>query len=153
MSTSLNKNIEVRVISSDDTFKIRQEVLRPGKPINECYFDGDQAEDTFHLGVFVQHKLAGVASFMKNSNPLFSPPIQFQLRGMAVIEDYKKQGLGAELLKKGESIIFLKFKEPFLWFNARTHAVGFYQKFGYQTIGEEFDIPGVCKHIVMFKLL
>lgn len=150
---SLNLNIEVKEISAEETFNIRQEVLRPGRPVDECYFDGDQAKNTFHLGVYVQQKLTGVASFMKNSSPLFTSANQYQLRGMAVIEEYKKQSLGSKLLKNGESKISSSLKEPILWFNARTQAVGFYQKFGYQTKGEEFDVPGVCKHIVMFKSL
>lgn len=153
MTISLNKNVEIHEISSEETFVIRQKVLRPGKPVIQCCFEGDQALDTFHLGAFFQDKLIGVASFMKNSNPLFSPHNQYQLRGMAILESFKKQGIGAQLLKTGESKICSILEEPTLWFNARTTAVGFYEKFDYQIKGEEFEIPEVCKHIVMFKKL
>ncbi len=147
------KSMTVREISAETTYEIRSEVLRPGKPMEECFFDGDHAKNTFHLGVFIQDKLIGVASYMQNCNPLFSTPLQFQLRGMAILQDYKQQGYGAALLKAGEARIFAQYKDPLLWFNARIQAVGFYKKFGYQTKGEEFDVPGVCKHIVMFKPL
>jgi len=152
MTISLNENIKVREISAEDTFNLRREVLRPGKPIKECQFDGDFAGDTIHLGVFVQNKLTGVASFMKNSNPLFSPKNQFQLRGMAIAQDFKQKGLGAQLLMEGE-IKINTHPDTLLWFNARVQAIEFYRKFEYATKGKEFDIPGVCKHVVMYKRL
>ena len=38
-----------------------------------------------------------------------------------------------------------------LWCNARTSAMGFYQNVGFEKIGEEFDIPTVGPHVLMFK--
>lgn len=90
---------------------------------------------------------------MKKQNPMFFQPFQYQLRGMAVLPDFKGKGIGAALLKAGEMELQKLDTSPFLWFNARNYAVGFYEKFGYQSIGTEFDVPGVCPHIVMFQQL
>jgi len=143
----------IRIISTEDTYKIRNEVLRPGRPIFECYFTGDNSEKTFHLGIFKDNKIIGVASFMKNSNPFFDLKNQYQLRGMAILAEFKGQGLGSLLLKEGELKVKKQNSEPFLWFNARVTAIDFYKKHGYQTIGKKFEVPGVCEHIVMYKNL
>ncbi len=141
----------IRLISASATYKVRNEVLRPGRPVTECYFSGDDSNETFHLGIYKDEKLLGVASFMKNSNPFFDPVSQFQLRGMAILPEYKGLGLGSLLLKEGESKIRKNAEDRFLWFNARVNAVDFYKKHGYETFGQKFEVPGVCEHIVMFK--
>ena len=143
----------IRLISASATYTVRNEILRPGRPVEECYFAGDDSNKTFHLGIYKDENLIGVASFMKNSNPFFESISQFQLRGMAILSMYKGQGLGSLLLKKGESIINRETQDSLLWFNARVTAVDFYKKHAYKTIGKEFEVPGVCDHIVMFKHL
>ncbi|HSM63201.1 MAG TPA: GNAT family N-acetyltransferase [Gillisia sp.] len=143
----------VKKISASATYPLRSQVLRPGRPVSECYFHGDDEEDSFHLGVFKNETIIGVASFIKNSSPFFDPEFQYQLRGMAVVPEFKGMGKGALLLKEGESMISEKNPDPFLWFNARMSAVEFYKKHGYQTFGNKFDVPGVCEHILMFRHL
>lgn len=132
---------------------VRLPVLRPGKPIEECAFQGDNDPSTLHLGAYLSSHLIGVASFMQNKNDLFKAPIQYQLRGMAILPDFQQQNIGTELLLAGETILKRDFGATFLWFNARESAVGFYKKFGYSTKGEPFMIPNVCRHIMMYKNL
>jgi predicted GNAT family N-acyltransferase len=146
-------SVTIREITAEDTYSIRQPVLRPGRPLSECMFAGDDSPDTFHLGAYKNDELIGVASFMKNSSPFFKDAIQFQLRGMAVQEKFKGLGIGSKLLIHGEERLIAAFSTCKLWFNARDYAVDFYKKFNYTTIGEKFDVPGVCKHIVMHKNL
>jgi len=145
--------IHIHEIPASAVYSVRQTVLRPGRPLSECIFEGDTSSTTMHLGLFMDENLIGVASFMQNSNPLFKNAKQYQLRGMAVLSEFMGQGLGATLLIEGEEKLKNLSSHPFLWFNARENAIGFYEKFDYKTIGEKFDVPGVCKHIVMYKLL
>ena len=145
--------LEIQDIKTQDTYSIRHRVLRPERPISECHFSGDNDDGTFHLGIFQNSKLIGVASFMKNSNPFFESLTQFQLRGMAILPEFKIQGHGSLLLKEGEKIIDLKHKDAMLWFNARVTAVDFYKKHGYQIFGKTFEVPGVCEHIVMYRVI
>ncbi len=149
----MTTTIHIREIPAAALYGIRQPVLRPGRAFSECVFEGDTSEDTFHLGLYMDDSLVGVASFMQNSNPLFKQADQYQLRGMAVLSQFKGQGFGASLLLEGENKLRNLGNHPFLWFNARDHAIGFYEKFGYKTKGDKFDIPGICQHIVMFKQL
>ena len=39
-------------IDNTQTYLIRQEVLRKGKPIETCHFDGDTEKNTIHFGFF-----------------------------------------------------------------------------------------------------
>lgn len=128
-------------------------MLRPGRPSEECLFSADDHISTFHLGLFEKGQLVGVASYMNSVSEKFENPYQYQLRGMAVLDSHKGKGYGAALLKAGEEELKRREKPWILWFNARDYAVGFYEKYGYEIIGEKFDIPGVCEHIVMFKHL
>lgn len=141
----------IRKISAEETYPVRQEVLRPGRPLKECFFEGDLEEQTIHLGYFDFEKLAAVATYVPRKNSLFEAVNQYQLRGMAVLPSYRGKKLGEQLLLKGEKL--LKEMEPdiLLWFNARETAIGFYEKYGYQTIGPAFMIPNVCMHVVMYK--
>lgn len=132
---------------------MRHLVLRPGRPAEECHFKGDLASSTFHLGLYVNEELVGVASYMQETNSELQCNNQYQLRGMAVLPEFKGRGFGAALLKEGEKRLKKKDFSPLLWFNARHYAVEFYKKYGYQTIGESFEVPGVCEHIVMYRQL
>lgn len=139
---------KVQLISAQDTYTVRQPVLRTGRPIKDCVFEGDNLKTTFHLGLFLNENLIGVASYMKNTNAIFSEDNQYQLRGMAILEDYQKKGLGTLLLQAGKEKL-TQMKVERLWFNAREIAVKFYKNHGYKTIGEPFTIEGVGIHFLM----
>src|SRR5690554_6634450 len=109
MNSDFNQNlIGIRPISYQETYLIRQEVLRPGRPLNTCHFLGDELKSTFHFGTFYKEKLVGIISIFKNDNELFKPENQYQIRGMAVLSDYQKYGFGKKLVEYTEE--FLKEK-------------------------------------------
>ena len=139
-------------ITSQDTFAVRQPVLRPGKAIETCIFDGDDLPSTIHFGIYDEQMLVGVISIFKASSPYFNEKEQFQIRGMAVLDTEQKKGLGQKLVLEAEAYIAQNNGER-IWFNAREIAVGFYQKMGYAIIGEVFTIEGVGAHYVMHKLI
>lgn len=140
----------VKQIDAKDTYNIRQQVLRAGLPIETCYFDYDNDEYTFHLGAYVNDHLASIASFYLIQNPAFEDKYQFQLRGMATLPEYQGQGLSSALLKTAFPIIE-KNHVNILWCNARIEAIGFYEKVGFKSLGQEFEIEGVGAHKLMFK--
>lgn len=142
---------EIRKIHHSETYPVRQEVLRKGKPLSTCFFDGDEAQETFHLGIFRKNQIVAVISCMRNKNTFFSEEHQYQLRGMAVLPQFRHQGLGKDLLIKTEKELRKLQENILLWFNARTGASEFYKKYGYHTKGPVFDIPNVGPHFLMFK--
>jgi ribosomal protein S18 acetylase RimI-like enzyme len=146
-------NYIVKIISSKETHTVRHPVLRAGKPVDSCVFDGDNLETTLHLGILHEHKLIGVSSFFKKSNSIISSEkTQYQLRGMAVLESFQGKGLGHILLKHGENMLREKHITA-IWCNAREVAINFYKKNNYQVIGKSFIIKDIGLHYTMYKNL
>lgn len=147
-----NSKSVIQEISSTATFAVRHPILRVGKPLSSCRFEGDELISTKHFGLFQEGVLVGVISLFENKNLLFDREDQFQIRGMAVLENHQKKNYGRLLVQTVES--FLKTNNSnFIWFNARIIAIGFYQKLGYQIVGLPFEIGDVGTHYVMFKVL
>jgi len=144
--------IEVRLISAEDTLPLRLAVLRPGRPRNSARFPGDDAPDTRHYGAFRAGRLLSIASLYRAELPEKPGQSAFQLRGMATDETARNQGLGRALVvacvehARSERV-------PILWCNARTTAADFYRKLEFETIGPEFVIPDVGPHFRMWRKL
>ena len=143
-------NLHIKKISSQETFPVRHPVLRAGRPLKDCVFEGDNLKTTIHFGLFENKQLLGVASFFKKNHFFFKETTQFQLRGMAILKDFQGKGLGQILLEFGENEL-KKQNIHYIWCNARIIAVPFYEKQGYQKKGVPFDIKGIGDHYVMFK--
>ncbi len=142
--------MEVKAISAEDTYNIRQEVLRPGYPIDSCHFDGDHDEQTFHLGAFVDGRLVSIASFYFDRSDKIQEENQYRLRGMATLPNFRGLGLSKALLSTGFPLIKQNFCSH-VWCNARKSAVGFYESTGFEGIGEYFEIENVGTHLLMAK--
>ncbi len=140
----------IKKITAPETYSVRLPVLRKGKPVESCHFDCDDSATTIHFGVYLNLELVGVVSLFKKNNPLFSKKDQFQIRGMAVLENQRKKDFGKALLLHCEEECKNQDVD-LIWFNARTEATGFYEKMGYQKTGTSFEIPDVGEHIIMYK--
>ena len=142
--------IKVKKIKYLDTFPVRSAVLRQGKPIETCFFLGDNDKETTHFGLFKGNNLIGVASVFKVKNENFEQNKQFQLRGMAVLKEYQGFGFYPDF---GHPVAYdvESKKAEVLWFNGREKAVKFYQNFGFSVLGNSFEIPEIGTHFVMFK--
>ncbi|MEZ0182714.1 GNAT family N-acetyltransferase [Flavobacterium oncorhynchi] len=140
----------IKEIPSKETYIVRQPVLRNGKPIESCIFEGDDLETTHHFGLFQNENLTGIISLFTKSNPIFAENLQGQIRGMAILENHQKKGFGEALVKHCEDYC-KQNKVDLIWFNARTAAVGFYKRMNYEVLGEPFEIKDVGEHYLMFK--
>ncbi len=143
---------EIKEISAFETIIVRHPVLRFGKPIESCRFEGDDLPTTTHFGLFYEDVLSAVISLFIAKNILFLEENQFQIRGMAVLEQHQKKGFGEALLNYCENQIRNNSGE-IIWFNARETAIGFYEKSAYQNIGDGFEIADIGIHYVLFKKL
>lgn len=142
----------IKEISFQETFSVRHLILREGKPIETCYFVGDDFPDTKHFGLFVNEKIMGVISIYKNKNTIFKFPNQYQIRGMAVLKEFQGKGYGKLLVQYCENYLN-NSNSPLIWFNARETALPFYEKIGYTKTGFPFEISDVGVHFLMFKKL
>ena len=143
---------EIKEISALDTYAVRHPVLRHGKALESCHFEGDNLDNTKHFGYFEEGNLLGVISLFESKNRTFAEKNQFQIRGMAVLANQQKKGIGDKLMRYTEDFV-KKQPHPFLWFNARENAVGFYKKLGYSVLGNPFDIGDIGMHYIMCKKL
>ncbi|WP_337968618.1 GNAT family N-acetyltransferase [uncultured Flavobacterium sp.] len=140
----------IKEIPSKETYIVRQPVLRKGKSIESCIFEGDDLETTKHFGLFEDESLIGIISLFQKINPIFAENNQAQIRGMAILENHQKKGIGETLVKHCEKYCNAN-NVDLIWFNARTAAVGFYKKMNYETLGDAFDIKDVGEHYLMSK--
>ena len=143
--------MDVKQIDFRDTYPIRHKMLRPGRPIETCHFEGDDDDLTFHLGAYVDETLASVASFFLKSHPSITDEAhQYQLRGMATLPEHQRKGLSRALLKTAFPIIQNNHVK-LVWCNARVEAAGFYETVGFKKVSDIFEIPDVGPHYLMVK--
>ncbi|MDW8300904.1 MAG: GNAT family N-acetyltransferase [Bacteroidia bacterium] len=139
----------IREISAEQTYPLRSEILRWGKvPPEQCANPEDALPGSFHLGYFEGNELVGIASFHVESMPDLPNVNAYRLRGMAVAKNYQNKGIGKKLIQ--HAIALLKSKNvAYLWCNARTSAMYFYEKMNFEVFSEEFDIPNIGPHYRM----
>ena len=137
----------VKFILPEEVLPLRSLVLRNGKPLAECEFEGDRNYDTFHLGYVENDEIRSIASLMRND--YFPEEGEgYQLRGMATHPDFGGRGYGAALINF--AVEYLKeYQTDYLWCNARSSAATFYKKLGFINESPEFDIPGIGFHYEM----
>ncbi len=122
---------------------LRYEILRKplGMPPSGTIFPGDENESTIHLLALFENELIGCTSlFVDDSDAI-------QLRGMAVVRQCQRRGIGNRIVETAKKIAISKGKS--LWCNARFPAIGFYERQRWIQSGPFFDIPIVGPHIVM----
>ncbi|TCP29723.1 acetyltransferase (GNAT) family protein [Scopulibacillus darangshiensis] len=142
--------MEIKYIKPKDTYKLRHKILRPNQTIEDCKFEGDMDEHSFHLGAYFNGQLISIASFYREKNPTLNGAMQYRLRGMATDGEYRKQKAGSSLIASAEEI--LKEKGADLWWcNARTKVSPYYKKLGLSEHGEVFDIHPIGPHKLMYK--
>lgn len=111
--------------------EIREEVfVREQEYPIELEFD-EADENCWHLVLTDNEKAIATARLLKLSEGVFKPG------RIAVLKEYRGKNIGAELL----TLIIEKAKEmgaKELHIGAQTYAVGFYEKFGFKTTGEEY---------------
>lgn len=140
----------LKQIPATTTYIVRQPVLRNGMPIETCRFNGDDDTTTTHFGFFESENLLGVVSLFETKNEAFIAEKQFQIRGMAVLENHQKKGIGNALILQCETFATQQ-GAAVVWFNAREIAVPFYIKMGFEILGTSFEIENIGTHYVMFR--
>lgn len=134
----------LKQVSLQEVIPLRHIVLRPGKGIETCYFEGDESSTTRHFAWVERDHVQSVATVMLSSREIEGESVPYQLRGMATDPDLAGQGIGSHFLQALHEEL-----DSSWWCNAREVAVRFYERNGLERIGEPFDIPGIGPHYVM----
>jgi predicted GNAT family N-acyltransferase len=123
--------------------QLRNDILR--KPLG-LSFDSqelDKEKEDILMGAFEDDRILGCCLMTKMD------PKTLRLRQMAVPNNMQGKGVGRALMIFAENIARdLGFKK--LSMHARSTAVGFYEKLGYHTSGDEF-VEVTIPHYVMEK--
>lgn len=144
--------LEVRKIEPEMTYNIRHAVLRPHQILEDCKYDTDYQDNAFHVGAFYEGKLISVAAFCVENHPNFPIEMQYRLRAMATLDEFRKLGAGRAIVKYAEKLIEKKGYN-FLWCKGRTSVQEYYIKLGFKAQGEVFDYLPIGPHIIMYKNL
>lgn len=147
--------VRIAEIPLEDTLTLRNDVLRPGYARSECVFEGDDDTDTRHFGALDNNdNVVGILSVYRRANPAVSENNgnSYQIRAMATNPHLRGLGIGYLLINAAEEYV-RKCAGNWLWANARSSAVAFYRKAGYEAISEEFMIEPIGPHFLVCKPL
>ena len=124
---------------------LRRTILRPTRPPEASVYAQDDDPVTVHLGAYDDASGALVGCVTVFPEPVDDEPKAWRLRGMAVEEDRRGSGVGADLLAAAVDAV-RNAGAPLLWCEAREKAEGFYEKYGFVGSGDLFEIPVAGPH-------
>lgn len=140
--------LSAELIPAEDTYELRQMVLRPNLTIEQVAMDHDHLESSFHVGVRDgSGRVIAIMTVMDDAVPETDEPA-WRIRGMASHPDSRGSGCGGSVLEFGLARANSIEQRP-VWCNARRVAYGFYERYGFRIVSDEFDIPGIGPHKVM----
>ena len=151
-ATARPASIDVEFVKALVLHALRRQVLRPGQPWGSVDHDYDSWPGTFHVAAFgPRGEVAACASFHPDTaphRPASAADKTWRLRAMASLPEVRGQGYGAAALRYGIAEIRRR-GGTLLWCNARSVAVGFYERLGFSIVGDEFEISPIGPHYVM----
>ena len=135
---------EIRVVGPEETIELRQRVLRPHETVDEIRARGDGLP-----GIAVYEDGVVVATASVRPEPMPGDPRDgdWRLRGMASDPAVRGQGYGALALRAALDYA-REHGARRVWCNARTGAIGFYERHGFGIVGEQFDVPETGPHVL-----
>ncbi len=125
--------------------RLRYELLR--KPLGLQFSDEELAreKDDVLLGAFEDSKILACCVLSKIDDDTV------RLRQMAVNKKQQGKGIGNSIMNFAERIASdMGFRKVTM--HARNNVIGFYQKFGYRVVGNEFIELGIPHHIMQKPL-
>jgi ribosomal protein S18 acetylase RimI-like enzyme len=130
-----------------DTAALRQAVLRPHETVGDVLAASDDAPG---IAVYEGGRVVACASVRAEPMPDDEQPGDWRLRGMASDPAVRGQGYGAAAL--AAALDYAKERGARrVWCNARGPARGFYERYGFTTVGEAFSIDPIGTHYLMVR--
>ena len=131
----------IQRVTAEYCYGLRESILRPGQPKENWTFDADDDPRTIHLAMKDgdEDKVVAVVSLL----PEEKEGCPWRLRGMAVKESLRGQGVGQQLL-----VALLAMVDEPIWCTARKNVQEFYIKNSFSIFGEEFAMNNM-PHVFM----
>lgn len=181
--TAAGRSFVARRATPAEIVDLRWRVLRGGLPRPEAVFPGDDLPTSLHYAAIEVAAAAAAAAAVAvavavpvieaappgvaesssaaprvvscatmHLEPWEDEPA-YRLRGMATEDGYRGLGLGRALLGLAEDDVRRDTPVRLFWCNARTPALAFYQRQGWEVRSGVFDIPTAGPHVRMAKRL
>ena len=131
--------VAVVAVDAPATFELRGRVLRDG--LAHEGFAEDYDAGTVHLAAVEAGRVVGVATFVPRDDGWW------QLRGMAVDAECQGRGIGRAVLAEAETRL-RSLGALGVWANGRDSALGFYERAGWQVVGDGYELRGMPHHRV-----
>ena len=147
-STDPRSQLQFSQVSVDLILPLRHRMLRQGMPFESARFPGDADDATVHFAA-VQTADEKAVCCLTLMAAEWEGAAAWQLRGMATALELHGQGIGRQLFDHALSEARRRHPTWPLWCNARTSAVGFYQRVGWEVVSDEFEIPSAGPHVKM----
>jgi GNAT superfamily N-acetyltransferase len=167
-----SSTIVVEQVRPEVTYGLRASVLRPGLPPLRARFPGDDDPAALHLAAYevtgdpALDRIVGVVAVLPEAFPDPLPRAQAQsaqsasehaaaqpvwrLRGMAVEPGWRGRGVGRALVTRLLHDL-TRTGGGLLWCNARSPAVGFYERVGFRRTGDVWSDPEHGPHLRMIR--
>jgi predicted N-acetyltransferase YhbS len=141
--------IDVRRATAAEVRRLRRDVLRPGGSLDPAPYD--LLAETVQIGAFDGERVVGCATVFPESYD--GEPGAWRLRGMAVDPAYQGKGIGRLVLDAATAAAEAA-GAPIIWANGRVTAMAFYQRLGWEAVGEVFSYgPAELAHLVIVRSL
>lgn len=140
------KQIDHGTAEYQQMIQLRDEMLR--KPLGLAFSNDElESEKTeIFIASFDEDEMLGCCVL----RPLNHETVR--LRQMAVKDEQQRKGIGASIIAFAENLARDKGYR-YIIMHARDTAIGFYEKFGYQTKGDEFTEVNIPHHVMEKELL
>lgn len=142
--------MEIQPVTAEETHRVRRQLLYAQDERADVSYPGDVDARAVHLGVFIGVSLVGVASFIPQDLPSRSGGMR--IRGVAVQPAVARGGIGRRLLEEGMRVCGEQ-GAAYVWCNARESSIPFFQRLGFTTISDLFDVEATGLHRRMVKKL
>ena len=134
--------VTIGLLTTDQTYGLRREVLRGGKG-GDTHADSDDLPETFHVGaVDGSGEVIGTSTYFP-SVCQYEPEIAdaYRLRSLAVVPGHQGKGTGGLIMDRAIQILRER-GAVLLWANARDTALKFYLDRDFTAVpGSEFSTP------------
>lgn len=134
---------------------MRSAVLRPKQAAADLVYPGDELPGAVHAAAFdgdgdgdAGAGIVGIVSLSPEPHPVVPRDGDWRIRGMATDPSVRSRGTGRALLDFVLAHARARGGQR-VWCNARTSAIGFYERFGMRTEGAEFRYGDNVPHFLM----
>lgn len=136
-----------------ELYKLRTEVFTAEQGASWAEADEiDSRESTLHVRAYDEetgHLKAYTRLFLTPSiDDTTKGELEVRIGRVAVDKQNRGEGLGRKIIEYSLEVCKKEFHDIDVALEAQTHAIDFYKKHGFHTVGEEFELGGI-DHIKM----